>query len=164
MSDRTTGAGSGGDKHRSAPTDSAAGQAAPEYSSPPSPPVLTKRAIVELLAPHPPRTNLNIFRVDDKYAVRVARIAGEYPWHRHEQFDEAWVILSGRANIRTVEGELELGPLEAVLIPAGTRHSPAAIEEGTTVMIINAKEFTTTYLGGDTDESAGYREFDVGQR
>jgi mannose-6-phosphate isomerase-like protein (cupin superfamily) len=163
MTDRTAAAGRGEDPRRPPPTGGDAGQA-PERLSPGPPQPLTKRAIVELLAPHPPRTNLNIFRVDDKYAVRVARIAGEYPWHRHEQFDEAWVILSGRANIRTADGELELGPLEAVLIPAGTRHSPAAIQEGTTVMIINAKEFTTTYLEGDTDESAGYREFDAGER
>jgi mannose-6-phosphate isomerase-like protein (cupin superfamily) len=120
-----------------------------------------KRDIVSLLAPHPPRTNLNIFRVDDEYAVRVARIIGEYPWHQHDTFDEGWVVLDGSVRIRTDDGDLELGSLEAVLIPAGLRHSPLALEDGTTVMIINAKGFTTNYTHGDSDESAGYVEFDV---
>jgi mannose-6-phosphate isomerase-like protein (cupin superfamily) len=123
--------------------------------------MLTKRAIGELLAPHPPRTNLNIFRVDGQYAVRVARIVGEYPWHEHKAFDEAWVILEGGATIRTPDGDLDLGPLEAVLIPAGTHHSPVAAIDGTLVMIINAKEFTTEYFEDGSHESAGYIEFDV---
>jgi mannose-6-phosphate isomerase-like protein (cupin superfamily) len=123
--------------------------------------VLAKRDIAALLAPHPPRTNLNLFRVDNEYAVRVARITGEYPWHRHTNFDEGWVVLDGTVRIRTDDGDLELRSLEAVLIPAGVRHSPLALEDGTTVMIVNAREFTTEYLCGDSDESAGYIEFDV---
>lgn len=123
--------------------------------------MLAKRDIVSLLAPHPPRTNLNIFRVDDEYAVRVARITGEFPWHQHDSFDEGWVVLDGSVRIRTDDGDLDLGSLEGVLIPAGTRHSPLALEEGTTVLIVNAKGFTTNYLYEDSDDSARYVELDV---
>lgn len=123
--------------------------------------VLEPVDIPEILAPHPPRTNFNIFRVDDRYAIRVARIKGEYPWHFHPDHDEAWVILKGSARIRTEEDSVELGPLNAVLVPKGTRHSPLALEDETTVLIVNAREFTTSYLGDESDHTAGYTEFDV---
>jgi mannose-6-phosphate isomerase-like protein (cupin superfamily) len=123
--------------------------------------MLEKVDINALLMPHPPRTNFNIFQVDGSYNLRVARIAGEYPWHLHPDYDEAWVVLNGSVTIQTEDGRLPLKTGDAVRIPAGTRHAPTTSEPGTTVLIVNSKEFETKYLHGASDESAGYTEIDL---
>ena len=120
--------------------------------------VLTKRSIDELLAPHPPRTNLNLFWVDGQYTIRVARVHGEFPWHTHDEYDEAWVVLQGRVRIRTETEHVELAAHEALLIPAGLKHSPLALEDLSTVLIVNAKGFTTNYVDAISDADAGYSE------
>jgi mannose-6-phosphate isomerase-like protein (cupin superfamily) len=123
--------------------------------------MLEKVDINALLMPHPPRTNFNIFQVDGSYNLRVATIAGQYPWHFHPDHDEAWVVLNGSVTIQTEEDPLVLTTGDAVRIPAGTRHSPTTSEDGTTVLIVNSKSFQTTYLYGDTDKSVGYTEIDL---
>ena len=50
---------------------------------------------------------------------------------------------------------------EALLIPAGLKHSPLAIEDLSTVLIVNAKGFKTNYLDAISDADAGYSETDV---
>lgn len=119
---------------------------------------LTKRSIDELLAPHPPRTNFNLFWVDDQFTIRVARVRGEFPWHTHDDHDEAWVVLQGRVRIRTEREHIELKAHEALLIPAGLKHSPMAVEDLSTVLIVNGKGFTTNYVDAISDADAGYSE------
>jgi mannose-6-phosphate isomerase-like protein (cupin superfamily) len=123
--------------------------------------MLEKVDINALLLPHPPRTNFNIFQVDGSYNLRVARIAGQYPWHLHPTHDEAWVVLKGSVTIQTEAGQLLLKAGDAVRIPAGTRHSPTTSEADSTVLIVNSKEFQTKYLHGDSDETAGYTEINL---
>jgi len=125
---------------------------------------LEKVSIEELLAPHPPRTNFNLFWIDGKYTIRVARVRGEFPWHTHDDHDEAWVVLHGSVRIRTEHGDVELGANEALLIPAGLKHSPLALEDLSTVLIVNAKGFKTNYLESMSDAAAGYSETDVQER
>ena len=120
--------------------------------------VLTKRSIDELLAPHPPRTNFNLFWVDGQYTIRVARVRGEFPWHTHDDHDEAWVVLQGRVRIRTEREHVELKAHEALLIPAGLKHSPLALEDLSTVLIVNSKGFATNYVDAITDADAGFTE------
>jgi mannose-6-phosphate isomerase-like protein (cupin superfamily) len=122
---------------------------------------LRKVSIDELLAPHPPRTNFNLFWVDGQYTIRVARVRGEFPWHTHDDHDEAWVVLHGRVRIRTEHEHVELKANEALLIPAGLKHSPLAIDDLSTVLIVNAKGFKTNYLDAISDADAGYSETDV---
>jgi mannose-6-phosphate isomerase-like protein (cupin superfamily) len=94
----------------------------------------------KLLAPHPPRQNFNIINVDSDYAVRVARVEGRFPWHYHPNGDEGWLVWRGRLQIDTAAGSISLGPGDFSTIPAGLRHSPLALEPGTTVIIFNRKE------------------------
>ena len=52
--------------------------------------------IGSLLAPHPPRTNFNLFWIDDAYTMRVAIVEDAFPWHYHPESDEGWLVLRGR--------------------------------------------------------------------
>src|SRR5712692_3328555 len=112
----------------------------------------------QLLAPHPPRKNFNVIDVDGDYAVRVAKVAGRFPWHHHPNGDEGWFIWKGRLQIDTEAGTIVLGPGDFTALPAGLRHSPLALEEGTTVVIFNRRDLALVL----DDPQADLGGFEVG--
>jgi len=69
-----------------------------------------------------------VARVGDHY-VKVAKVQGEFVWHAHEHEDELFLILRGRLRIQLEDREVELGPGDAFVVPAGVRHNPVAEEE-----------------------------------
>ena len=120
--------------------------------------------IQELLADQPPRVNFNIFLVDNRFALRVAKVRGTFPRHVHPRHDEAWLVFRGAIRIETDAGNTELRSGQASRIPGGTVHRTVALEPDSLVLILNAVEFETEYLDGDTDQSAGYTEIDLVQK
>jgi len=111
--------------------------------------------VLDKLEGHPPRTNFNVFRLDGKYNLRIARVEGRFPWHRHTNGDEGWLILKGRLRI-DVEGgpSLEMGPLEGTMIPKGLVHSPLALEEDTVVAVFNVDGFQHEFRDAKPDLGA----------
>jgi quercetin dioxygenase-like cupin family protein len=69
-----------------------------------------------------------VARVGTHY-LKVARVQGEFVWHAHEAEDELFLVLRGRLRIRLEDGEVELAPGDAFVVPAGKRHMPVADEE-----------------------------------
>lgn len=66
--------------------------------------------------------------VGDMY-VKLAKLQGEFMWHRHENEDELFLVVAGRLTLKVEDQEdivLEEG--ELVVIPHGVRHMPAAPE------------------------------------
>jgi mannose-6-phosphate isomerase-like protein (cupin superfamily) len=61
--------------------------------------------------------------------VRLARLHGEFVWHRHADEDELFLVLEGRLRILFREGEIELKAGELVVVPRGLEHKPVAAEE-----------------------------------
>ena len=49
--------------------------------------------------------------------------------HRHLRSEEIYYILSGRGRIELGDEVREVGPLDAILIPPGTRHTIANVGE-----------------------------------
>lgn len=69
--------------------------------------------------------------MNDHY-LRLAVIAGVYPWHAHPTSDELFLVLEGRLLIELGDGrELSLGPGQVVTVPAGIPHRTRG--EGRTV-------------------------------
>ncbi len=115
--------------------------------------------IAALLAPHPPRTNINLFWVDGEYTFRVATIEDAFPWHYHPESDEAWLVLKGRVRFRTELGDVEAAAGQSTIIRSPIRHSPLSLEPGTQVLIVNSRTFTTVYTeDGVNDSTARYVE------
>jgi len=118
--------------------------------------------VMTMLAGHPPRTNFNVFRLDEKYNLRIAQVTGRFPWHRHTNGDEGWLILKGGLQI-DVEGRdpIVMRQFEGTMIPKGVRHSPIALEEGTIVAVFNIDGFQHEFLEAEPDTGA-FSEQDAG--
>jgi mannose-6-phosphate isomerase-like protein (cupin superfamily) len=66
--------------------------------------------------------------VGDAY-VKLAKLKGEFVWHRHETEDEMFLVVKGRLKIMLRDGEVELNEGEFVIVPRGVEHLPVAEEE-----------------------------------
>jgi mannose-6-phosphate isomerase-like protein (cupin superfamily) len=83
-------------------------------------------------------------RVNDQY-VKVAKLLGELTWHKHDDEDELFQVLSGRLRIQVADQPdvlLEAG--EFCVIPRGTMHNPVAEQECRIVLI---ETITTRHTG-----------------
>ncbi len=60
--------------------------------------------------------------------VKVAKFRGEYVWHRHEEQDELFLVLSGRMELCFRDKVVELGEGEFCIVPQGVEHKPVARE------------------------------------
>ena len=75
---------------------------------------------------HQPWFNQTLTQVDDA-VVRLGVLEGDFHWHKHDDEDEFFMVLSGHLSIE-IEGKetIELGPNQAVTVPKGVMHCPHA--------------------------------------
>ena len=58
--------------------------------------------------------------------VKVAKFKGEYVWHRHDNEDELFLVVSGRLRILLRDREVTLEMGEFFIVPRGVEHKPVA--------------------------------------
>ena len=74
-------------------------------------------------------------RVNDT-DVKLARIHGEFEWHRHDDSDELFLVRRGRLRIELRDGDpvwLEAGQM--LVVPRGVEHRPVAPEEVELILV-----------------------------
>ncbi|GAA3437568.1 cupin domain-containing protein [Kutzneria kofuensis] len=90
-------------------------------------------------------------RVND-YDVRIAKVAGEFAWHRHDDTDEFFLVLDGelRLELRDEDGERAVTlPRGSVFVVArGVEHKPSSAGGASILMF----EPTGTPNTGDQHE------------
>jgi hypothetical protein len=77
--------------------------------------------------------NQTLCRVDES-VVRLGVVQGEYHWHKHENEDEFFYVVSGQLLIDLEDHSIDLTPGKGVVIPKGTMHRPRA--PGRTVILM----------------------------
>ena len=61
--------------------------------------------------------------------IKLVKIKGEFPWHKHEREDEMFLAVKGNFRLEFRDKTIELKPGEFVIVPRGTEHRPVADEE-----------------------------------
>ena len=65
----------------------------------------------------------------NNYQIKVAKLSGEFVWHRHADTDELFYCVSGSVRIELRNGDVTLTPGEMYVVPRGVEHRPVADEE-----------------------------------
>jgi len=61
--------------------------------------------------------------------LKIIKVQGEFPWHRHEAADELFLVWKGNFRVEFRDQIVNLGPGELIVIPAGVEHRTAADDE-----------------------------------
>jgi mannose-6-phosphate isomerase-like protein (cupin superfamily) len=67
--------------------------------------------------------------------VMVAKVRGEFVWHSHPDTEDFLLVLAGRLVIQLRDRDVELGPGQMYVVPAGVEHCPRADEEAHVLLI-----------------------------
>lgn len=87
-------------------------------------------------------------RVND-VVLKVAKLHGEFPWHRHDEEDELFLVVKGRLRLDFRDGERFLAEGEFLVVPRGVEHRPVADEEAHVVLIEPASTVNTGNIRND---------------
>ena len=67
--------------------------------------------------------------------VRLAKIKGEFDWHKHDEEDEAFFVVRGALSMRLRDRTVEMAEGDFFVVPRGVEHQPVADEECWIMMI-----------------------------
>jgi mannose-6-phosphate isomerase-like protein (cupin superfamily) len=80
--------------------------------------------------------------------VKLAKLAGDFVWHRHEAEDELFLVVSGRLRMDFRDREVWLGAGQMIVVPRGVEHKPFAPDECSVLLFEPAGTLNT----GDADD------------
>jgi mannose-6-phosphate isomerase-like protein (cupin superfamily) len=58
------------------------------------------------------------------HQVKLAKLEGEFVWHRHESEDELFLVLKGVLRMRFRAGDVVVREGEMIVVPRGVEHLP----------------------------------------
>jgi len=81
------------------------------------------------------------------YQFKVVKLQGDFIWHRHEDTDETFIVLSGRLRIDFRDGAVFLAAGELYVVPKGVEHKPFS-ESETQLLLIEPRGVPNTGSAG----------------
>lgn len=85
----------------------------------------------------------------NEYHFKLAKLQGEFVWHKHDETDEAFVVLQGEMNIAFRDGQVKLRTGEMFIVPRGVEHKPNAEQACSVLLIEPAGTVNTGDAGGE---------------
>jgi len=82
------------------------------------------------------------------YKLVVVKVKGEFVWHKHDDTDDFFLVLSGRMIIQLRDQNIELSAGEMFVVPRGVEHCPKADEEAHVLLIEPKGTINTGDAGG----------------
>lgn len=67
--------------------------------------------------------------------LMVVRLKGQFPWHKHDDTDDLFLVLKGEIVIRLRDGDVALKQGEMFVVPKGVEHAPFAADEAHVLLI-----------------------------
>lgn len=81
--------------------------------------------------------NQTLTQVNDS-VVRIGIVEGEFHWHKHDNDDEFFYVISGQLLIDLEDRTIELNPNQGTTITKGVMHRPRAPKKTVMLMVETA--------------------------
>ena len=82
----------------------------------------------------------------NKQHVKLAKIKGEFLWHKHDDEDEMFLVLKGTLKIEFRDRTETIQENEIIIVPKGVEHKPIAEEEVSIMLFEPATTINTGAL------------------
>lgn len=79
----------------------------------------------------------------NEHHVKLAKLKGEFVWHRHEVEDELFLVLRGSLVIELRDGSRVVNEGEFCIVPRGVEHKPVATDEVHVLLVEPASTLNT---------------------
>ena len=89
-----------------------------------------------------------ITQIND-YDVRIVKLQGDFTWHKHDDTDELFLVLSSELTIQMRDRDVILGPRELLVVPRGAEHCPHAETETAVLLLEPSSVINTGDAGGE---------------
>jgi mannose-6-phosphate isomerase-like protein (cupin superfamily) len=86
--------------------------------------------------------------------VKLAKLAGEFVWHKHDAEDELFLVVRGRLRMKFRDVDRIVTEGEFIIVPRGVEHLPVADEECHVLLF----EPESTLNTGDVENERTVRE------
>jgi mannose-6-phosphate isomerase-like protein (cupin superfamily) len=77
------------------------------------------------------------------FKLMVVKAKGEFVWHTHPDTDDFFLVVGGRLTIQLRDRDVELGPGDLYVVPAGVEHCPRS-DEGAEILLIEPQGTVNT--------------------
>lgn len=82
--------------------------------------------------------------------IKLARLEGEFVWHKHDETDELFLVVEGAFDMHYRDRVVPVRAGELVVVPKGVEHKPVADKGDCLVMLVEpAGTVNTGDAGGD---------------
>jgi mannose-6-phosphate isomerase-like protein (cupin superfamily) len=81
--------------------------------------------------------------------VLLAKLEGEFVWHKHEAEDELFLVIKGKLLLKLRDRDVRLEEGEFFIVPKGVEHLPIA-DDGAQVVMLEPK--STKHTGDIVNE------------
>ena len=75
--------------------------------------------------------------------IKIAKIRGEFVWHKHDLADEFFLVHKGEMTIRLRDDDVQLKEGEFFIVPRGVEHKPVADDEAEILIFEPASTLNT---------------------
>lgn len=81
--------------------------------------------------------------------VKLAKLKGEFIWHKHDDEDEMFFVIKGQLKMEMRDKTVVINPNEFYIVPKGVEHKPIAEEE---VSVMLFEPASTKHTGDQVHE------------
>lgn len=71
--------------------------------------------------------------------VRLAKVEGEFHWHKHDDTDELFLVMEGELDMEFRDRTEQMSAGDLIVVPRGTEHRPCARKGEVKLLIIDAE-------------------------
>lgn len=81
--------------------------------------------------------------------VKLARMHGEFVWHKHDHEDEFFMVIKGSFVMEFRDHKVTLSEMDCIVVPRGVEHRPVAEQEVQILLFEPASTLNTGDNNGD---------------